>query len=160
MCGQGNGNLPTLLNFSLEMEPHRFGRKLGIGLRVASRIVQQRAASSSATSVSHASTTTLENHGKVVAQKGKRVAEGGRRFGRALLGPFAHVASVLWLQITGVFFALFALFFLQSLWKVRTAYASGPDHQKFLLYIVLSLIFLYFCISSFFRARRKEKRRT
>lgn len=140
------------------MEPHRFGRKLGIGLRVASRMMKERTNSSQAKTISNSAAATLQTQGKVIAQRSKNVAEGSKRFGKAFFGPLAHVASVLWLQITGVFFALFALFFLQSWWKVRAAYASGPDHRKFLLFGILSLIFLYFCISSFFRARRKEKR--
>lgn len=143
----------------MEMEPHRFGRKLGIGLRVASRMVKERTNAPQAKSVSQSAAATIETHGKAIAQKSKNVAEGGKRFGKAFFGPLAHVVSVLWLQITGVFFALFAVFFLQSWWKIRGAYASGPDHRKFLLFGALSLIFLYFCISSFFRARRKEKRR-
>lgn len=141
------------------MEPHRFGRTLGIGLRVASRIVKERTSESSAKNVSHSAARTLETRGKVIAQKSKNVAEGGRRFGKAFFAPLAHVASVLWLEITGVFFAIFALFFMQSWWKVRAAYATGPDHRKFLLYGILSVVFLYFCVSSFFRARRKEKRK-
>jgi hypothetical protein len=142
------------------MEPRLFGRKLGIGLRVASRMVRQRTGSSSPTPITLPATATLETNGKSFAQKGNRVAEGSKRFGKAFFGPLGHVASVLWLQITGVFFALFALFFLQSLWKIRWAYATGSDHKKFWLYAALSVIFLYFCISSFFRARRKERRRT
>jgi hypothetical protein len=94
-----------------------------------------------------------------IHESSKRVAQGSKRFGKAFLGPLGHAASVLWLEITGVFFALFALFCLQSLWRVRSAYISGPDHQKFILYAILSLVFAYFCVSSFFRARRKESRR-
>lgn len=142
----------------LEMEPHLFGRKLGIGLRVASRMVKERAAASDAPGVPHRASESYQARGKAVAQKTKNYAEGGKRFGRAFFGPFIHVASVLWLQVTGVFFAIFAAFFLQSWWKVRAAYASGPDHRKFILYGILSLAFVYFCVSSFLRARGKEKR--
>lgn len=146
------------------MEPHKFGRKLGIGVRVASRMVKERAAEQkSAPNSTPPQTSSVSN--SVVSAKtnihesSKRVAQGSKRFGKAFLGPLGHAASVLWLEITGVFFALFALFCLQSLWRVRSAYISGADHQKFILYAVLSLVFGYFCISSFFRARRKESRR-
>ena len=38
------------------MEPHRFGRKLGIGVRVASRMAKERAAKASAASATQAAT--------------------------------------------------------------------------------------------------------
>jgi hypothetical protein len=37
--------------------------------------------------------------------------------------------------------------------------ASGPDHQRFLVYGAVTLLFVYFAFSSFYRARRKERRK-
>jgi hypothetical protein len=65
---------------------------------------------------------------------------------------------VLWLEITGLFFALFALFFVQSVYRVRTAWRQGPEHTHLLLYVFLAAVFGWFSFSSFTRAFRKSKR--
>ena len=70
-----------------------------------------------------------------------------------------HVSGTLWLEITGLFFALFALFFAQNVMKLRFAYAHGPEHTHFVLYVLLMLLFCWFSISSFLKARRRSKRR-
>jgi hypothetical protein len=83
---------------------------------------------------------------------------GAKAFGQALLGPFTHVGGVLWLEITGLFFALFALFFVQSVYRVHSAWRQGPERGHLLLYCVLALVFAWFSVSSFARAYRKSKR--
>ena len=91
----------------------------------------------------------------------RRVAtakRGAKAFGQALLGPFTHAGGVLWLEITGLFFALFALFFVQSVYRVRTAWRQGPEHTHLLLYCALAFVFAWFSVSSFARAYRKSKR--
>ena len=45
-----------------------------------------------------------------VRQTGQGLKEGGKRFGEAVWGPFAKLSGVLWLELTGVFFGIFALF--------------------------------------------------
>jgi len=75
-------------------------------------------------------------------------------------GPFAHVSSILWSEITGVFFGLFAFYFARGAFQYRYAYAaSARDHSKFVLDLAMALLFGYFAISSFYIARRKEKKR-
>jgi hypothetical protein len=64
------------------------------------------------------------------------------------------VGGLLWLEVTGVFFSLFAVVFARALWLYRASYAHGPDHQKFLVSAPLLLLFLYLSVSSFWRARR------
>lgn len=91
------------------------------------------------------------------AARGKAVAKGTRKFGEAVWKPFAHASSVLWLEVTGLFFAIFTLFFGINTYKLRHEWAIGPDHQRFLVYSVVTLVFAYFTFSSFYRARRKEK---
>jgi hypothetical protein len=83
---------------------------------------------------------------------------GAKAFGRALWEPFTHAGSVLWLEITGLFFALFAFFFVQSVYRVRTAWRQGPEHTHLLLYGALAVAFAWFSFSSFARAYRKSKR--
>jgi hypothetical protein len=148
------------------MEPHRFGRKLGIGVRVASRMAKERAAQASA-AASHAATTQTTTPPrptsppppkKNYAEPARRVGEGTRRFGKAFIGPLAHVSGTLWLEITGLFFALFAVFFGQNAWRARAGMLHGPEHARFLLYAVVTLVFAYFCVSSFIKASRRGKR--
>lgn len=205
------------------MEPKSFGQKLGIGVRVASRIAKehldahtQPAAPETAPSPSSPATPTpapvqqpvavaqppvsqpappapaaervsrtqaasakaaatlrqtTETASRTAREQAPRVArevvqkthgfkEGARRFGQALWGPFAHVSSVLWSEITGVFFGLFAFYFARGAFQYRYAYAStARDHGKFVLDLAMALLFGYFALSSFYIARRKEKKR-
>jgi hypothetical protein len=82
----------------------------------------------------------------------------GRRFGRAVFGPLLHIGGTLWLEITGLFFALFALFFVQNVVKLRSAWRSGPEHGHLMLYIGLAMVFIYFSATSFVRAAQRSRR--
>jgi hypothetical protein len=165
------------------MEPNRFGRKLGIGVRVASRMVKERAAQASNKSASAPQAAAppaqssppeprpsapppppprpIKNYvepARRVGPSSRRVGDATRRFGKAVAGPLAHVSATLWLEITGLFFALFAFFFGQNAWSTRASALHGPEHAHFLLYAVVTLIFIYFCITSFLKASRRGKR--
>ena len=133
------------------MEPNRLGRKLGIGVRLASAVFRDRA-SQAAHSISQEAPAYAERG----AQGGRAIASGARNFGKSVWGPFAHAGGVLWLEITGLFFALFGFFFGQNAYKLRHAWYGGPDHSRFLVYAVVTLVFFYFTFSSFYRARKKE----
>ena len=141
------------------------GRTLGIGVRVASNMVRERV-----------ERATAAHSGPVEAGNGRPAApplprpgikfdskvagakRGAKAFGRAFLGPFTHAGGVLWLEITGMFFALFALFFVQNVYRVRDSWMRGPEHAHLLLYIALAVGFAWFSVSSFMRAYRKSKR--
>ena len=147
------------------MEPNRFGRKLGIGVRVASRMVKERAGqpSANASTPPSASATARTPPSpprpqKSYAEPARRVGVGTRRFGQAFFGPFARVSKTLWLEVTGLFFALFALFFAQNAYRTRADALHGPEHTRFVLYCIVGVIFLYFCCSSFFKAARRSRR--
>jgi len=90
------------------------------------------------------------------------VARGSKRFGEAVWGPFVKVSGVLWLEITGSFFGLFALFAGQAAWTHRADFgASSSNHQARVhafVFLAMTLVFGYFCLSSFLRARRRERR--
>jgi hypothetical protein len=146
------------------MEPNRFGRKLGIGVRIASRMAKERAAKSSTTSATQATaaprsdTPPPPRPKKNFAEPARRVGVGTRRFGQAFFGPLKNVGGALWLEITGFFFALFAVFFGQNAWRLRAAALHGPEHAHFLLYAAVTLVFLYFSISSFVKAAQRSRR--
>jgi succinate dehydrogenase hydrophobic anchor subunit len=61
---------------------------------------------------------------------------------------------MLWHEVTGVFFAIFALFFAQGAWRVRADYKQGSEHEHFLLYAAMAALFAYFAISAFVRSRK------
>jgi hypothetical protein len=151
------------------MEPNRFGRKLGIGVRVASRMAKERAARAAASSPQAAATQAASQSGatprppivqyaKNYAEPARRVGEGTRRFGKAFIGPLAHVSGTLWLEITGLFFALFAAFFGQNAWKIRASALHGPDHAHFVVATLAALVFAWFSISSFVKAEQRSRK--
>ena len=74
---------------------------------------------------------------------------------RGFLRPFTRVGSILWLEVTGVFFFLFVFVFARTLWNLRASAVQGPDHVKFVVAACLMALFAYLTISSFWRARRK-----
>jgi hypothetical protein len=136
------------------MEPDRVGRKLGVGVRVASGMVRDRAAKTAQTVRQDAPIYAARSQNAVSGVK-----KGTKRFGEAIWGPFVHAGSVLWLEITGLFFAIFGLFFVQSIYRLRANWRTGPNHQRLLVYAVIALVFLYFAVSSFYRAHRKQLKR-
>ncbi len=89
----------------------------------------------------------------------KNVARGSKRFGDSVWSPIKKLSGVLWLEITGSFFGLFALFAGQAAWTYRADLYSHPEnheaHIHFLAFIIMATVFGYFCISSFVRAYRK-----
>ncbi|GAC1415715.1 MAG: hypothetical protein NVSMB62_04070 [Acidobacteriaceae bacterium] len=88
------------------------------------------------------------------------VREGTRRFGREIWNPFVRLSGVLWLEVTGVFFGIFALFALGAVWRLRTAWhvtsENAAEHHRLLGAIAMLCVFGYFCVSSFVRARRRQ----
>src|ERR1700730_15987134 len=171
------------------MEPNRFGRKLGIGVRVASRMVKERATQAANTpssapqpqtqqtppppNASAARRTAPANASKPNAARptspprnprnyvepARRVGEGTRRFGQAFFEPLTHGGRTLWLEITGLFFALFGIFFAQNAYRARSSALHGPAHGQFLLFCAITLVFAYFCVSSFWKAARASRQR-
>lgn len=138
------------------MEPNTFGRKFGIGVRVASKKLLDRAAQASPPPAL-ANQQATAHTSPVYAAQGKAVARGTRKFGEAMWRPVAHASGVLWLEITGLFFAIFTLVFASNTYKLRQDWSTGPSHSRFLTYAAVTLVFAYFTFSSFYRALRKER---
>jgi hypothetical protein len=164
------------------MDSVRFGRALGIGTRLAAKTlvtavdaatspnpsartnptatapVESKAAETGARLGQKASQTATQ-----VKQTGRGVKEGGKRFGEATWGPFVRLSGVLWLEFTGVFFGLFALFAATNAWKLRGAWHATPAnhdaHIHFILAAAMTMVFGYFFVSSFVTAGRKSRQR-
>jgi hypothetical protein len=68
---------------------------------------------------------------------------------------------VLWLEFTGVFFGIFALFALGVVWKLRGAWhgtaTNSAEHQRLLGALAMLAVFGYFTVSSFVRASRRGR---
>jgi hypothetical protein len=98
-----------------------------------------------------------------VLQTGAGIAEGSRRFGQAVWNPFVRLSGVLWLELTGVFFGLFALTAAIGAWKLRAGLHTGAGtaevHTRFLVAVGMAVLFGYFALSSFVRASRRGKSR-
>lgn len=85
---------------------------------------------------------------------------GSKRFGEALWGPFVRLSGVLWLEVSGVFFGIFALFALGAVIRLRGQWHAGSaERQQLFGSVAMLALFGYFCVSNFVRARRRERRR-
>ena len=107
------------------------GRKLGIAARVAGKQIKR-----------------SRTYGAVL---------GGVR---TTLGHFAGVVRQLWHEITGFVFLAFAAFGVAALVKESVAYhAGGVDANRVAIAAGFTLVFGWFGVSSFWRARKPQKSR-
>jgi len=88
-----------------------------------------------------------------------RAVRGGVAAAKSVGKATARVTRILWLEVTGFFFAVFALMGVGAGWrqwdKIRTGQSSAPlSHVGVAL--AFSAMFVYFSISSFWRARRES----
>jgi hypothetical protein len=92
----------------------------------------------------------------------KTVSREAGKLGRSFLASFARAGHVLWLEVMGTFFALFAAIFISYACRYRAALrltATDADaHRHLLTSAAAAALFVYFAVSSFVRARRREKR--
>lgn len=127
---------------------------MGVGLRVAGRVAGERLASSASSSTAGSVTGSVQRAASVAASAGPRRGSVMRGLG-GFVRPFTRVGGIVFLEVVGVFFLLFVLVFAQMVWRLRDGLMQGPHHAKFLVSAALMLVFLYLCISSFWRARRR-----
>jgi hypothetical protein len=173
-------------SYTLGMDSVRFGRALGIGARAAAKtlVTAVDAATSPNPSAGEkaqaaSAPTSSSNGDKAVSgarlgeqaarktaqvrQAGQGLKEGGKRFGEAAWGPFVKLSGVLWLEFTGVFFGIFAVFAIGGAWRMRGQWgqiAANHDARLHLLgTVAMAVVFGYFCVSSFVKAARRGRRR-
>jgi len=143
------------------MKPQTVGRFLGTGLRVAGRMAGERlsaAASSPAPQVTVTGAGGPATTSPSVRQNAQKAGVAAASVGKGMGGfirPFRRVGGIVFLEVTGAFFFLFVILFGNWAWKLHADYAYGPEHSKFLVYVVLTAVFLYLSLSSFWRAKRK-----
>jgi hypothetical protein len=172
------------------MDAVRFGRALGVGARQAAKTLvtavdaattenpSNKGVKASAntgrvpaatrtetptTPVAPVARTVVETAAKTVSQaRGTKEAlrRGRKRFGQAALEPFIRLSGVLGLELAGVFFGIFALFALGTVWRLRGDWhINAAGHRQLMFASAMLAIFGYFCVTSFVRARRREKGR-
>lgn len=150
----------------------KLGRRLGIGTRIAARMLRERTrdgnAANRANGPSRPAEPLRDQVKRVQAVKPKDVGtrtrnvtrgvmQGTRGFGRGFFHSVSHLSRALWHEVTGVFFGIFALFFAQNVWRVRGAWRAGAEHDHFFIYLVLTVLFAYFSITAFARSRRSSR---
>lgn len=131
------------------MKAEKIGRVLGTGVRVAGRMAGERIAGPEPAGSTEAGSAKRQQTPKAPATR--RLARGAGGF----LRPFARVGNALWLEVTGVFFLLFALGFVRAMWWLRASAPDRPEHWKFWGSAAMAAVFAYLAASSFWRARRK-----
>ncbi|HVZ83876.1 MAG TPA: hypothetical protein VG893_09385 [Terracidiphilus sp.] len=129
------------------MKPETIGRVFGTGMRVAGRMAAQRLAASGA--------PAQPSQPRAASGSGGSLGQGVRRGAAGFFKPIGRASSIVWLQVTGVFFFLPVLVFAPTVWRTRMSYAHGPDHRAFLASAIVVAVFFYLGVTSFWRARKK-----
>jgi hypothetical protein len=98
-----------------------------------------------------------------VRQTGQGLKQGSKQFGEAVGGRLVRLSGALWLELTGVFFGIFAAFAVGGAWKMRAALhetaANHDAHGRLLVSAAMAAVFGYFCVSSFVKANRRSRGR-
>jgi hypothetical protein len=87
------------------------------------------------------------------------ILQGLRRAWAAIWSPVVRLSGVLWLEITGVLFGVLAFSELTAIIRLRPEWHAPGSRKTLVSAIALLLLFGYFCVTSFLRARRRERRR-
>jgi len=178
------------LLYTSRMDAVRFGRALGFGARQAVKTVTAAVEAATAESSSAQSAGTTASAGEAAARPQERpsatpphtatrkaahqaaqtvrkargasegMRRGSRRFGGTAWKTFTRLGGVLWLEVSGVFFGLFALFALGAVVHLRGEWhPSAAGHRPLAVAAAMLAFFGYFCVSNFVHARRRERRR-
>ncbi len=164
------------------MDKERLGRALGYGARHAVKTLPQAGDAPTAPSPAERAASPTRRPGgdarKAEAQKAEpqssgaqaaqaasqtrsRVRSAAKMAGKSALAPVAKFSSVLWLEVTGAFFGLMAMALSQAVWKAHGALKlppHSPERLKLYGYATVTGLFVYFAVSNFVRARRRQRR--
>ena len=148
------------------MDKVRLGRALGYGARHAAKSVVKAVDAASAPNPSRGGQRPVAARPSVAAQVEQartqvvQTRKHAGRLGKSVWSPLARFSSVLWLQVTGSFFAVIAAFLAQGVWKQRFAARMWGSTEATRFYIVAAVFvtFAYLAVSSFVRAWRRERR--
>ena len=157
------------------MDKERFGRALGQGAREAAKALVKaadaaaspdpkvfrakgQAAGARVRETAPQAVATAQRGVVEAKTTGAGIKRGSKRFGEAVWGPFVRLSGQLWLELTGVFFALFAVSAAIDIWRKRGQFqVSGDPAHRAWFAVVMLVVFGYFAVSSFVRARRRVR---
>jgi len=170
--GRRNRGRPAWDSTLEGMDRVRLGRALGYGARHAAKTLLQ-AADAATTSPPTRPAGTQERAASSAAQPDRvaaKVVQTQRtvaatkkhagKLGRSVWTPLARFSSVVWLQVTALFFALIAMFLAQGAWKERAAvHLPLGSHAAVKFYVLAAAFaaFAYFSVSNFVRAWLRER---
>jgi len=165
------------------MDRVRLGRALGYGARHAAKTLASAVDAATAPNPAGSATRTAarrpaenesvrqaavplihqvaEAYRTVDETKKEAKKKQAREAGRSMFAPLKTFSSVLWLQVTGTFFAVFAAFMGEGVWKLRANFRApmnSPDAQKLYFHLIVFLAFAYFTVSNFVRASQRERK--
>lgn len=169
----------------MTMDTVRFGRVLGSGARSAARTLVQaidaakaenpsrtpadpvstaehksshEAGVQSRKSAQSAGPTSAVHAATRIVHQGSGIGHGARRFRDLALKPFVRLSGALVLEVAGVFFGVFALYGINTMWHAHTSWHAGAsNYRQFVGGAIILAVFGYFCVTSFVRARRRER---
>lgn len=149
------------------MDRVRLGRALGVGARNAAKtLIEAVDAATSPDPSSSGRSSTSSARSQPAPQRPASppatlngLTEGGRRFAESFSGRFKRLGSALWHEFTGVFFGIFVLYGASGIWKYRDGlHSANHDVRTHLLMATgMTLVFGYFCVSSFVRASHRNR---
>jgi len=164
------------------MDSVRFGRVLGKGARAAAKGLYEavdavtapnpnagkaqspRQPAQPAGEPLRAAAEAVAQSAAAYREQKKAVTREAGKLGRSFLSPFARAGHALFLEVMGSFFALFTVIFLGSAWKFHAATHQGAIdadvHRRFWGSIAVAALFAYFAVTSFARARRRQRARS
>ncbi|SNT08719.1 hypothetical protein SAMN05421770_104102 [Granulicella rosea] len=138
---------------------------MGTGAREAAKALLSAADAAAAPDPKPSANAVRERVAQVqqnARQTTRGVREGSRRFGEAAWGPVAKAGGTIWLEVTGVFFALVALAMGTEAWRLRAnLHDLGPNHALHLRFLVaagVASLFGFFSLSNFVRANLRSRR--
>jgi hypothetical protein len=150
------------------MDRVRFGRVLGVGARQAARTLLSAAEAAAAPDPSPAAAARPSQQRFPSAEAGAPRPTRAvppvshlKQAGRSVWSPLARFSSVLWLEVTGTFYAVIAAVLGLETWKARAALhlsPAAPGARRFYLFLALFSVFAYFAVTNFIRAHRRERR--
>jgi len=145
------------------MDRVKFGRALGYGARHAAKTLAQ--AAEAASTPNPTASKPLSRPVERRTSAGPRgipdvqtIRAAGKQAKSSLVTPIVRFSSVVWLQVTGVFFALVAFTMGMAAWKARAGWHSAANSHgsiKLFAYLAVCALFTYFSISSFVRSARR-----
>ena len=91
------------------------------------------------------------------ALRNNRFINAGLQGARITLSSFGRTAHVLWLELTGLFFLVFAVIGGGAAVRAYHSHQAGKGGlQRFWLGVLFAFLFTYFGVTSFMRSRRKS----